>query len=124
MGDGETNEGQIWEAAMTASHYNLNNLCGIVDFNKLQIDGQCCEVMDLGKYKEKWEHFGWHAVEVDGHDIEALNKVFAECAKVKDRPQVVIAHTVKGKGISFIENQVGWHGIAPVSYTHLTLPTN
>ena len=113
MGDGETNEGQIWEAAMTAAHYNLNNLCGIVDFNKLQIDGQCCEVMDLGKYKEKWEHFGWYATEVDGHDIEALNKAFQACEKVKDKPQVVIAHTVKGKGISFIENQVNWHGIAP-----------
>jgi len=113
MGDGETNEGQIWEAAMTAAHYKLDNLCGIIDFNKLQIDGMCCEVKDLGAYKEKWEHFGWHAAEVDGHDIEALDRVFTEMSGIKGRPQVVIAHTIKGKGVSFIENQVGWHGISP-----------
>ncbi|NQT32536.1 MAG: transketolase [Candidatus Omnitrophica bacterium] len=113
MGDGETNEGQVWEAAMTAAHYNLDNLCGIIDFNKLQIDGMCCEVKDMGAYKHKWESFGWHAVEVDGHDLEALDKAFEDVEKVKGRPQVVIAHTVKGKGISFIENKVEWHGIAP-----------
>ncbi|MGD2278901.1 MAG: transketolase [Candidatus Omnitrophota bacterium] len=113
MGDGETNEGQVWEAAMTAAHYKLDNLCGIVDFNKLQIDGACCEVKDLGTYKEKWENFGWHAVETGGHDFEALDKAFKECQKVKDRPQLIIAHTVKGKGVSFVENKVEWHGIAP-----------
>ncbi|MFH1552288.1 MAG: transketolase [Candidatus Omnitrophota bacterium] len=113
MGDGETNEGQVWEAAMTAAHYNMDNLCGIIDFNKLQIDGLCCEVMDLGEYKKKWEAFGWHAVEVDGHDLEMLDKVFNEARAVKGRPQVVIAHTVKGKGVSFVENKVEWHGIAP-----------
>ncbi|MGB2630001.1 MAG: transketolase [Candidatus Omnitrophota bacterium] len=113
MGDGETNEGQVWEAAMTAAHYKLDNLCGIIDFNKLQIDGLCCEVKDLGAYKEKWHYFGWHAVEVDGHDLEQLDKVFGECEKVKNKPQLVIAHTIKGKGISFIENKVEWHGIAP-----------
>ncbi|MFC1643865.1 transketolase [Candidatus Omnitrophota bacterium] len=113
MGDGETNEGQVWEAAMTAAHYNMDNLCGIIDFNKLQIDGLCCEVMDLGEYRKKWEAFGWHAVEVDGHDLEMLDKVFDEAKAVKGRPQVVIAHTVKGKGVSFVENKVEWHGIAP-----------
>jgi transketolase len=113
MGDGETNEGQIWEAAMTAAHYKLDKLCGIVDFNKLQIDGACCEVKDPGEYKEKWEHFGWAAFEADGHDLDQLSKVFDECKKVKDKPQVVIAHTVKGKGVSFVENRVEWHGIAP-----------
>ncbi|MGB2599987.1 MAG: transketolase [Candidatus Omnitrophota bacterium] len=113
MGDGETNEGQIWEAAMTAAHYNLDNLCGIVDFNKLQIDGFCCDVMDPGQYKEKWEHFGWHAIEADGHDFTELNKAFDECQKIKGKPQVIIAHTVKGKGVSFVENKVEWHGIAP-----------
>lgn len=113
MGDGETNEGQIWEAAMTAAHYKLDNLCGIVDFNKLQIDGMCCEVMDLGEYRNKWEHFGWYAVEVDGHDLEALEKTFKEMQEVKGKPQIVIAHTVKGKDVSFVENKVGWHGIAP-----------
>ena len=113
MGDGETNEGQVWEAAMTGAHYKLNNLCGIIDHNKLQIDGACCEVMDLGQYKAKWQDFGWHTIEVDGHDFEELDEAFAEAAKIKKKPQMIIAHTVKGKGISFIENQVGWHGIAP-----------
>jgi transketolase len=113
MGDGETNEGQIWEAAMTAAHYNLDDLCGIVDFNRLQIDGFCCDVMAPGQYKEKWEHFGWHAIEVDGHDFTELNKAFDECQKVKGKPQIIIAHTVKGKGVSFVENKVEWHGVAP-----------
>ena len=113
MGDGETNEGQVWEAAMTAAHYELDSLCGIIDFNKLQIDGLCCEVMDPGAYKEKWRHFGWEVFEVDGHDFEELDKAFNECLKVKNKPQVVIAHTIKGKGVSFVENKVEWHGIAP-----------
>jgi transketolase len=113
MGDGETNEGQVWEAAMTASHYKLDNICGIIDFNKLQIDGFCCEVMDLGAYRKKWESFGWYAVEVDGHDLEALDKAFEETQGVKGKPQVIIAHTVKGKGVSFVENKAEWHGIAP-----------
>ncbi|MDP8299949.1 MAG: transketolase [Candidatus Tantalella remota] len=113
MGDGETNEGQVWEAAMTAAHYKLDNVCGIIDFNKLQIDGFCCEVMDLGAYRKKWESFGWYAVEVDGHDLAALDKAFEETQGVKGKPQVVIAHTVKGKGVSFVENKAEWHGIAP-----------
>ena len=113
MGDGETNEGQVWEAAMTAAHYKLDNLCGIIDFNKLQIDGWCCEVKHLGEYRDKWANFGWHAVEVDGHDLEALNSAFEDMKMIKDKPQVIIAHTVKGKGVSFIENKVEWHGIAP-----------
>jgi transketolase len=113
MGDGETNEGQIWEAAMTAAHYDLDNLCGIVDFNKLQIDGFCCEVKDLGEYKEKWEHFGWHTIEIDGHDFKQLNKALEEAANVKGKPQLIVAHTVKGKGVSFVENKAEWHGVAP-----------
>jgi len=113
MGDGETNEGQVWEAAMTAAHYKLDRLCAIVDFNKLQIDGLCCEVMDPGAYKKKWENFGWHTIEVDGHDLKKLNKAFDKADKVKDRPQMIIADTVKGKGVSFVENKVEWHGIAP-----------
>jgi transketolase len=113
MGDGETNEGQIWEAAMTAAHYNLDNLCGIIDYNKLQIDGLCCEVKDLGEYRKKWEDFGWHTIEADGHDFGQLDKAFEEARTVKGKPQVVIAHTVKGKGVSFVENKVEWHGIAP-----------
>ncbi len=113
MGDGETNEGQVWEAAMTGAHYKLDNLCGIVDFNKLQIDGLCCEVMDMAEYCKKWEYFGWYTIEIDGHDFEQLNKAFDEAASVKGKPQIIIAHTVKGKGISFIENKVDWHGVAP-----------
>ena len=113
MGDGETNEGQIWEAVMTAAHYKLDNICGIVDCNKLQIDGLCCDVKEVSEFKEIWKHFGWYTVEVDGHDLEQLDKAFEECSKVKGQPQIVIAHTIKGNGISFVENKVEWHGIAP-----------
>jgi len=113
MGDGEINEGQIWEAAMSAAHYNLDNICGIIDYNKLQIDGLLCEVMDLGAVKHKWESFGWHAIEVDGHDLGQIFDALDEAEKTKGKPTLIIAHTVKGKGVSFIENKVGWHGIAP-----------
>ncbi|MDD5634129.1 MAG: transketolase [Candidatus Omnitrophica bacterium] len=113
MGDGETNEGQVWEAAMTAAHYKIDTLCAIVDYNKLQIDGMCCEVKDMGEYREKWEHFGWHAIEANGHDFDSLDRAFKETQSVVGKPQIVIAHTVKGKGVSFIENKAEWHGIAP-----------
>jgi transketolase len=113
MGDGETNEGQIWEAAMTAAHYKLDNVCGIVDCNRLQIDGFCCEVKDPGTLKHKWQDFGWNAIEVDGHDIKALMDVYDEAQGIKGKPTMIIANTVKGKGVSFIENKTEWHGIAP-----------
>lgn len=113
MGDGETNEGQVWEAAMTASHYKLDNVCGIIDFNGLQIDGFCCEVKDMGPYLHKWEAFGWHAVEIDGHDLTKLMDALDEAERTKGKPTIIIAHTVKGKGVSFIENRVEWHGVAP-----------
>lgn len=113
MGDGETNEGQVWEAAMTAAHYKLDNVCGIIDYNKLQIDGFCCEIKDPGAYKHKWQAFGWNTIEVDGHDIKGLMDAFDEAEGVKGRPTMIIAHTIKGKGVSFIENKVEWHGIAP-----------
>ncbi len=113
MGDGETNEGQVWEAAMTSAHYKLDNVCAIIDFNKLQIDGFCCEVMDLGSFKHKWEAFGWNAIEADGHDIASLINAFDKAAAVKGKPSVVVADTVKGKGVSFVENKAEWHGIAP-----------
>ncbi len=113
MGDGETNEGQVWEAAMTASHYNLNNIVAVIDHNKLQIDGNCCEVKDMGELKKKWESFGWAAFETDGHDIESLIKAFDEADKVTDKPKIIIAHTVKGKGVSYMENKASWHGVAP-----------
>ena len=113
LGDGETNEGQIWEAAMTANHYKLDPVCAIVDYNKLQIDGFCCDVKNLEPFAEKWRSFGWHAKEIDGHDIKALMEALDAMDKIKDKPQVIIAHTVKGKGVSFIENKAEWHGIAP-----------
>ncbi|MBN1353851.1 MAG: transketolase [Candidatus Omnitrophica bacterium] len=113
IGDGESNEGQIWEAAMTASHYGLNSVCCIVDFNKMQIDGFCCDVKKLEPYAKKWQAFGWHADEVDGHDPESLIKAVDGLDGITDKPQIIIAHTVKGKGVSFVENQVKWHGISP-----------
>ena len=113
MGDGETNEGQVWEAAMTAAHYKLDNVCAIIDFNKLQIDGFCCDIKDMGPYTNKWKDFGWNVLEADGHDIEKLMDALDEADKAKGKPTVIIAHTVKGKGVSFIENKVEWHGIAP-----------
>lgn len=113
MGDGETNEGQVWEAAMTASHYKLDNLCAIIDYNKLQIDGFCCDVKDMVSYVDKWKNFGWNTIETDGHDIEKLMDAFDKAKTVKEKPTVIIAHTIKGKGVSFVENKVEWHGIAP-----------
>ena len=113
MGDGETNEGQIWEAAMTAAHYKLNNVCGIVDFNRMQIDGFCCDIKGLEPFAKKWQAFGWDAKEIDGHNLEQLMRALDEADKIKGKPQIIIAYTVKGKGVSFIENRVKWHGIAP-----------
>jgi len=113
MGDGEQQEGQIWEAAMEASHYKLDNLVGIVDKNCLQIDGNVCDVMDIDPIDEKYRAFGWHVIVVDGHSVPALLAAFEEAARTKGKPTVIIAKTVKGKGVSFIENQAGWHGRAP-----------
>ncbi|MDD5422166.1 MAG: transketolase [Candidatus Omnitrophica bacterium] len=113
MGDGETNEGQVWEAAMTSAHYKLDNVCALIDFNKLQIDGFCCDVMDMGPYIHKWKDFGWHAIETDGHDIAKLMDALDEASGVKGKPTIIIAHTIKGKGVSFVENKAEWHGVAP-----------
>jgi len=113
LGDGETNEGQVWEAAMTGSHYKLDSVCAIVDYNKLQIDGFCCDVKDMGSYVDKWKDFGWYTIETDGHDIQKLIEAFDKAKTVKSVPVVIIAHTVKGKGVSFVENKVEWHGISP-----------
>jgi transketolase len=113
MGDGETNEGQVWEAAMTAAHYRLDNLCAVIDFNKLQIDGFCCEIKDMSPYTRKWTDFGWHVIEADGHDLEKMMGAYDEASSTKGKPAIIVAHTVKGKGVSFVENKVEWHGIAP-----------
>ena len=113
LGDGESQEGQIWEAAMFAAHHRVDNLVAIVDYNKAQLDGFIKDVMELEPFAGKWQGFGWHVLELDGHDIPALQRAFAEAETVKGRPTVVIAHTVKGKGVSFMENVPKWHGIAP-----------
>ena len=113
VGDGESEEGQIWEAAMFAAHYKLDNLCVVLDFNKLQIDGPVTEVMNPTPHDKKFEAFGFHVISIDGHDFEQIDKAFAEARTVKGKPTAIIAHTVKGKGVSFMENQVGWHGSAP-----------
>ncbi len=113
LGDGECDEGQVWEAAMAAAHYKLDNLVAIVDNNGLQIDGWNCDVMNLEPLNKKWEAFGWYVIEVDGHDLAQLLKAFEQAKLVKGQPTVIIAHTVKGKGVSFMENNVDFHGKAP-----------
>ena len=113
MGDGEIAEGQIWEAAMAAAKYQLDNLCGIVDVNGLQIDGKTSDVMPSEPLDKKWEAFGWHVIKIDGHDYEAIEAAFNEAKTVKGKPTVILAATVKGKGVSFMENNAGWHGKAP-----------
>jgi transketolase len=113
LGDGEINEGQVWEAAMTAAHYSLDNLCAMIDYNKLQIDGFLCDVKDMFELTKKWEAFGWNVIEIDGHDFTQIMDSLDKAENVKDKPTIIIAHTIKGKGVSFIENKVEWHGIAP-----------
>jgi transketolase len=113
LGDGEVQEGQIWEAAMTAAHYGLDNLVAVMDRNRLQIDGHTREVMSLEPLAPKWQAFGWHTVEVDGHRLPELLGAFKVCRSVKGRPSMIIAHTVKGKGVSIFEGQKKYHGVAP-----------
>ncbi len=113
LGDGECDEGQVWEGAMAAAHYKLDNLTAIVDNNGLQIDGWNCDVMSLAPLEKKWEAFGWHVINVDGHDFDQLIGAFKKAKAVKGQPTVIIAHTVKGKGVSFMENVAGFHGKAP-----------
>ena len=115
MGDGELQEGQIWEAAMTAGHFKLDNLCGIVDFNGLQIDGKVEDVMDINPLRAKWEAFNWNVIETDGHDVAKVEEAFKQAVEFKGKPTVILAHTVKGKGVSFMENSAAWHGVAPDS---------
>ena len=113
IGDGESEEGQIWEAAMFAAHYKLDNLVAIFDWNGLQIDGPITEVMNPTPHDAKLEAFGFHVITIDGHDFEQIATALAEAKTVKGKPTAIIAKTVKGKGVSFMENQVGWHGSAP-----------
>jgi len=113
LGDGETQEGQVWEAAMFAAHYKLDNLTAFLDFNGLQIDGDIREVMNPCPIDEKFAAFGWNVITVDGHDFEAIDKAVSNAEACKGKPTVIIAVTTKGKGVSYMENQAGWHGAAP-----------
>ncbi len=113
MGDGEIEEGQIWEAAMSAAKYKLDNLCGIVDVNGLQIDGRTADVMPSEPLDAKFAAFGWNVIKADGHDFDSLRAALAAAKAEKGRPSVILAKTVKGKGVSFMENDPGWHGKAP-----------
>ncbi|MCM8763188.1 MAG: transketolase, partial [Candidatus Omnitrophica bacterium] len=103
----------IWQAAMAASHYKCDNLCAIVDYNGFQIDGKIQDIMALEPLVEKWKAFGWYTIEIDGHNIRQILEAFQEAKNIKEKPTVIIAHTVKGKGVSFMENVVDFHGRAP-----------
>lgn len=117
LGDGEIQEGQVWEAAMSAPKFKLSNLCAILDANNGQIDGPVNQVMPLDPLKEKWESFGWNVIEIDGHDLKAIDASYTKfadlAAKGPGKPTFIIARTVKGKGVSFMENKIEWHGVVP-----------
>lgn len=113
VGDGESEEGQVWEAAMFAAHYKLDNFCVVLDWNGLQIDGPIAEVMNPTPHDKKFEAFGFHVISIDAHDFDQIEAAFAEARTVKGKPTAIIMRSVKGKGVSFMENQVSWHGNAP-----------
>ena len=109
LGDGECNEGQVWEAAMAAAHYKLDNLCAILDYNGLQIDGDTVEVMDSSPLDKKFEAFNWNVIKIDGNDLDQIREAFKQAKEVKGKPTLIFAKTVKGKGVSFMENNPKWH---------------
>lgn len=113
MGDGEIQEGMVWEAAMLAAHYKLDNVTAILDHNGLQIDGKNDDVMKVEPIEDKWKAFGWHVIRAEGNDFNSLNNAFDERKKMTGKPAIIIAETIKGKGVSFMENQASWHGKAP-----------
>ena len=113
LGDGECDEGQVWEAAMAAAHFKLDSIVGIVDHNGLQIDGWNKDVMNLEPLPDKWRSFGWNVIEVDGHDFTQILAALEQAQRVKGQPTMIVAHTIKGKGVSFMENNVDFHGKAP-----------
>ena len=113
LGDGETEEGQVWEAAMFAGNRKLSNLCWLIDFNGLQIDGPIAEVNDPTPYPEKFRAFKWNVVECDAHDFDSIEAAYKAARECKDKPTVIISHSIKGKGVSYMENSVAWHGAAP-----------
>lgn len=113
LGDGEIQEGQVWEAAMFAAHYGLDNLVAVIDNNNLQIDGKITDIMSPYPIDEKFKAFGWHVINIDGHDFDAIESAFNEAETVKGKPTAIIQKTVKGKGVSFMEDKASWHGTAP-----------
>lgn len=113
LGDGECEEGEVWEAAMAAAHYQLDNLCAIVDFNGLQIDGDIKAVMNPTPIGKKFEAFGWNFLSIDGHDYQEIKEAFEKAKECKGKPTMILANTIKGKGVSFMENNAAWHGSAP-----------
>ena len=113
IGDGESEEGQVWEASMFANHYKLDNLCVILDYNKLQIDGAVADVIGPAPFEPKLEAFGYNVISIDGHDLCEIEAAFKAARECKGRPTAIVANTTKGKGVSFMENKVGWHGAAP-----------
>ena len=115
LGDGEIQEGQVWEAAMFAGFHKVDNIVAIVDYNRIQLDGFVRDIMDLEPLAAKWAAFDWNVIELDGHDIPAIQKAFADAAATKGKPTVLIAHTIKGKGVSFMENNPKYHGVAPTA---------
>jgi transketolase len=115
LGDGECEEGQIWEAALFAPHHKMDNLTAIVDHNDIQLDGRVCDIMGLEPLLDKWRAFNWHVLEINGHDITQILEALKEAGEIKGKPTVIIAHTIKGKGVSFMENNVDFHGKAPTA---------
>ncbi|MGL5989329.1 transketolase [Cetobacterium sp.] len=115
MGDGELQEGQVWEAAMTAAHYKLDSVCAFIDCNNLQIDGNVDKIMGVEPLDKKWEAFGWNVIKIDGHNFEEIFHALDAAKATKGKPTVIIANTVKGKGVSFMENVCGFHGVAPTA---------
>ena len=113
LGDGEIQEGQVWEAAMAGAFHKLDNVVAIVDYNGIQLDGFVKDIMEVAPLTDKWRSFGWHTLEIEGHDIPAIQRALAEAAGAKGRPTCIVAHTVKGKGVSFMENNPKFHGTAP-----------
>ena len=113
LGDGESQEGQVWEGAMAGAFHKLDNLCVIVDYNRIQLDGFVKDIMEVAPLADKWRSFSWHTLEIDGHDPMAVRKAFEEAEATKGKPTCIVAHTIKGKGVSFMENNPKFHGVAP-----------
>ncbi len=123
LGDGECEEGQVWEASMFANHYKLDNLCVIIDYNKLQIDGPVADVIGPAPFESKLEAFGYNVITIDGHNFDEIESAFKAAKACKGKPTAIVANTVKGKGVSFMENKVNWHGSAPKDPDYLAAVT-